>query len=94
MRWARFKVCSSYLNGNFEFEGEPEYIAEFLEELGGYLKIKAVTRDAMWDAQSWNIEHYYCMFKLGIEASRLTFHDDNLYENTELLFLAMAEHSK
>jgi hypothetical protein len=94
MRWARFKVCSSYLDGKFEFGGEADYIAEFLEELGGYIKINAVTRDAMWDAQSWNIEHYYCMFKSGIERSRLTFHDDNLYENTESLFRAMAEHSK
>ena len=94
MRWARFKVCSSYLDDKFEFGGEADYIAEFLEELGGYIKIRAVTPDAMWDAQSWNIEHYYCMFKSGIERSRLTFHDEKLYENTESLFHAMAAHSK
>ena len=94
MRRARFTVCSRYLDNKFVFEGEGEYIAEFLEELGGYLKINAVSPDVMWDAESWSIEHYYCMLKSGIENSRLTFHDEKLYENTELLFHAMAEHSK
>ena len=94
MRWARFKVCSRYLEGEFAFEGEAEYIAEFLEELGGYIKINAVPCDVMWDAESWNIEHYYCMFKSGIEKCRLTFHDDKIYENTDALFHAMAAQSK
>ena len=94
MRWARFTVCTRYLDGKFVFEGEAEYIAGFLEELGGYIKINAVTPDVMWDAESWVIEHYYCMFKSGIEKCRLTFHDEKLYENTESLFQVVYEHSK
>ncbi len=94
MRWARFKVCTRYLEGKFEFEGEAEYVACFLEELGGYVKMKAISRDVMWDAESWNIEHYFCMLKAGIEKCRQTFHDDKLYQNTVELFNAMTEHGK
>lgn len=94
MLWARFNVCSAYLSEKFVFEGEGEYIAEFLEELGGYIKIKAVAPDIMWDAESWRIEHYYSMFISGIEKSRLTHADLMLYENTVLLYEAMVKQSE
>lgn len=42
----------------------------------------------------WHDASLARLIKSGIEASRLTFHDQNLYENTELLFQAMAAQSK
>ena len=91
---ARHSVCSRYLAETFEFDGVSEYIAEFMEELGSYVKINAVPPDVMWDAQSWYIEHYYFMFKVGIDLVRKNYHDETLYSNTESLFSQMTAHSK
>jgi len=90
---ARYLVCSRYLAGDKSFDGISEYIAEFMEELGGYVKMKAVPVDVMWDAQSWYLEHYYPLFKSGIESTRQIYHDVTLYSNMESLFIQMSKHS-
>jgi hypothetical protein len=90
---ARYSVCARYLAGDKAFDGISEYIAEFMEELGGYVKMGAVPVGVMWDAQSWYLEHYYPMFKAGIESTRQTYHDVTLYSNMESLFLQMSKHS-
>lgn len=91
---ARLQVCSNYLSGDMKFDGVAEYIAELIEELGSYVHIKAVPADVLWDANSWYIEHYYCMFKAGVESVRQSFHDETLYTRAELLFEVMARHSR
>lgn len=86
---ARHKVCSDWLIGKRDFDGVDEYVAEFMEELGIYLQMKAIPDSAMWEAQSWYIEHYYCMFKDGIEHIRNRYHDANLYIQFEGLYKRM-----
>ncbi len=70
MQKIRQEVCSEWKKGNREFDGACEVIAEFMEDLGTFLKIKAIPADVMWDVQSWNIEHYWTMFQPGIEKLR------------------------
>jgi len=77
------------LDGKREFDGVAEYVAEFIEELGIYLRIRAVPAREMWEAQSWYIEHYYWMFKPGIEQVRQCYKDQNLYTQFETLFECM-----
>ena len=91
---ARHSVCSRYLAKTLTFDGVSEYIAEYMEELGGYVQMRAVPQEVMWGAQSWYLEHYYCMFKDGIRAMRQSYHDETLYSNTERLFNDMRSHSK
>ena len=67
---ARHKVCQQWRDGKHDFDGVAEYVAEFMEEPGIYLRIRAVSAREMGEAQSWYIEHYYWMFKPGIEQVR------------------------
>jgi len=91
---ARHKVCSDLLEGRRDFDGIDEYVAEFMEELGIYVQIKAVPADSMWEAQSWYIEHYYCIFKNGIENMRARYKDPSLYNNCKALYERMNEISR
>ena len=91
---ARHSVCARYIANSLTFDGVSEYIAEYMEELGGYVQMNAVPRDVMWGAQSWYLEHYYWMFKDGIVAIRQSYHDETLYSNTEALFNDMRAQSK
>ncbi len=88
---ARHKVCSDWLIGKRNFDGVDEYVAEFMEELGIYLQMKAVPDSAMWEAQSWYVEHYFCMFKEGIKNVRSLHKDENLYIQFEGLYKRMNE---
>jgi len=85
----RQHVCSKWINGSRDFDGVAQYLAEFMEELGTYLRIKAVKDREMWEVQSWYIEHYYLMFKKGIEQYRQTYKDESLYSQFQLLFKRM-----
>lgn len=94
MQLARCKVCADYVNNRFEFQGVAAYIAEYMEELGVYIRIKAVSPSIMWESQSWYIEHYYAMFAKGIERNRQHYHDEQLYLNFENLYNTMIRISK
>ena len=91
---ARYSYCYAWVHGNKEFDPVAEYIAEFIEELGNYIRMKAVPTDVMWAAQSWYIEFYYYMFKQGLEEVRSKHKDPTLYQNFECLFASMAKISK
>jgi hypothetical protein len=91
---ARLKVCSDWIAGKKEFDGVDQYIAEFIEELGIYVQTGAIPANAMWEAQSWYIDHYYCMFKDGIEHVRKDYKDINLYSQFESLYKKMEEISR
>lgn len=90
---ARHIVCKRYREGKNEFDGISEYIAEFMEELGNYVNMGAMPVDVMWEAQSWYLEHYYPMFREGIEKNRRIFHDPTLYSHLEELIKKMSKQS-
>ena len=94
MMRARYKVCSDWVNGEHKFDGVDEYVAEFMEELSAYLKIEAVPPKTLWGVQSWNIEHYYCMFRDGIIKMREENKEVTLYQGFEKLYEAMQEVSR
>lgn len=94
MQRVRLNVCTRWKNNNREFDGACEQIAEFIEELGTFLKTKAIPNNVMWDVQSWNIECYWAMFKDGIAKLRKDGKDETLYTEFEKLFNAMSEISK
>jgi hypothetical protein len=83
---ARRRVCQQWLSGNREFDGVSIFVADFMEELGIYLRIRAVPVREMWEAQSWYIEHYYWMFHPGMIQSRKDTKDQNLYTQFESLY--------
>jgi hypothetical protein len=91
---ARRHVCSNWINSHRDFDGVAQYVAESMEELGIYLRIRAVPDREMWEAQSWYVEHYYWMFKTGIEQYRQTYKDENLYLQFQKLFARMNEMSR
>lgn len=91
---ARHTVCKRYIEGDVTFDSVSDYVGEFMEELGTYVKINAVPPDVMWDAQSWYVEHYYCMFKAGIEQTRQANHEDTLYQDFQDLFAILKNQSK
>ena len=86
---ARHHVCSRWVNGHYEFDATAQYVAEFLEELGTYVRIHAVSDREMWDVQSWYIEHYFCMFKDGMEQYQKSCKDKNLYAEFSTLYDCM-----
>ncbi len=88
---ARQKVCQQWLAQKRDFDGVAEYVAEFMEELGIYLRTRAEPAREMWEAQSWYVEHYYWMFKPGIEGVRQRYKDQNLYPQFEMLLERMNE---
>jgi hypothetical protein len=88
---ARQHVCSRWVAGDRDFDGVAQYLAEFLEELGVYLRIHAVSEPELWEVQSWYVEHYYCMFKSGIAQYRQTYKDETLYSEFQMLFDRMGE---
>lgn len=83
---ARHTVCQRYLSNQHSFDSIGQFIAEYMEELGIYLKLKAISPDSMWDTYSWYIEHYYCMFRDEISRDRKDSKEEHLYENFEALF--------
>jgi hypothetical protein len=87
----RHHVCSRWIAGHRDFDGVAQYISEFMEELGNYLRIHAITDRDLWEAQSWYIEHYYLMFKKGIEQYRQTYNDKSLYSQFQSLFDCMCK---
>jgi hypothetical protein len=87
-------VCKRWRNNDQSFDGACEQIAEFIEELGTFLRIKAIPEDVMWDFQCWNIECYWLMFKDGIIKIRMDGKDDSQYTEFEKLFNAMNEINK
>ena len=94
MQRVRLEVCTRWKKNDRVFNGVCEQIAEFIEELGTFLKMKAIPEDVMWDIQSWNIECYWAMFKDGITKLRVTGKDKTLYTEFENLFNKMSEISK
>ena len=82
----RHHVCSQWIAGHRNFDAVGQYLAEFMEELGNYRRIHALTNRDLWEVQSWYIEHYYAMFKKGIKKYRQTYNDDSIYSQFELLF--------
>lgn len=86
---ARYIYCHSWQAGKRDFDSIAEYVAEFLEELGNYIELGAIPKDVMWAAHSWYIEHYYFMFKSGLEYIRRKHNDTTLYLNFESLFVCM-----
>lgn len=90
MQRVRLEVCTEWENGKRDFDGACEYIACFFEELGTFVKIKAIPIETMWDMQSWNIEYYWGMFKTGILKIRKNYKEP-VYSDFEGLFRVMRE---
>lgn len=67
---ARLAACSDYLSGQYQFDGASEHVAEFIEELAAYMNSGAISSRNIWEVQSWYIEHYYAMFRDGIQDMR------------------------
>ncbi len=86
MQRVRYEVCNQWAKGYREFDGACEHIANFFEELGAFVKIKAIPADMMWDVQSWNIEYYWCIFKSGIEKVREECKEPVFCEFEQLFF--------
>ena len=86
---ARYSFCQKWLDGNKEFDAVGELIAEVLEEVGTIVRIRAVPKKVIWETHSWYIEHYYHMFKEGIETVRDECNDQTLYSEFQWLCAEM-----
>jgi hypothetical protein len=86
---ARYSVCSAWLNGNREFDGVAIYVASFMEDVGLFVHTGAIPATSVWETQSWFVEHYYCMFKGGIDDLRKSQKDNNFYTQFENLYKKM-----
>jgi hypothetical protein len=86
MQRMRLKICSDWKSNKKNFDGVCEYVAEFFEELATFVKIGAISKEVMWDVQSWNIECYWSMFKDEIYRLRAEYKDESFYEGFEELF--------
>src|SRR5277367_2176589 len=49
MQRIRFDVCTRWKKGQQEFDGASDYIANFFEDLGVFVKIGAIPKDTTWD---------------------------------------------
>jgi hypothetical protein len=90
MQRVRYEVCSQWKKGNHEFDGACEHIANIFEEVGTFVKIKAIPEDVVWDIQSWNIEYYWCIFENGIAKARKDY-EEPVYCEFEGLFRKMRD---
>lgn len=86
---ARHAHCSAWLSGDREIDPVADYLCEFIEELGSYLKIGAIPAEILWDAHSWYIENYYFLLHDSLVARRESFNDRTLYQDFERLFEVM-----
>ena len=83
---ARYFYCQKWLEGHCEFDSTAEIIAERLEEIGIIVRLRAVPRKVIWETHSWYIEHYFQMFRPGIEEVRRRHNDNALYSESEWLY--------
>ncbi|HEX8131732.1 MAG TPA: hypothetical protein VF527_21735 [Pyrinomonadaceae bacterium] len=94
LRNARRLVCESYQQKTNEIN-EPELlVAGFFEELGLYLKKKALETDLVWELYSFWIENYWRMLEPSILATRSKATDDSWFSNFQYLYEQMAVYSK
>jgi hypothetical protein len=84
MQRVRNEVCNQWKRGSREFDGACEHIANFFEELGTFVKIKAIPEDTTWDVQSWNVEYYWNIFQKGILKEREECKEDVFCEFEQL----------
>ncbi len=93
LRNARRLVCESYQEKKSEIN-EPELlVAGFFEELGIYLKKKALEVELVWELYSFWIENYWRMLEPSILATR-TATDNSWFSNFQYLYERMAAYSK
>lgn len=83
---ARYFYSQNWLNGSRVFDAIAENIAEFLEEIGTVVRIRAVPKKVIWETHSWYIEHYYPMFQSGVLEHRKKYNDKALYSEMEWLY--------
>ena len=86
---ARQKACNDLLEGKTKFDGADEYVAEYLEEVGLYAQIGAISDDVLWSTMSYYVENYYLMFAKGIELMRAEYGDKLFYTNFQKLHTGM-----
>jgi hypothetical protein len=89
MQRRRNEVCHQWTPKRAkDFDGACEHIADFFEELGTFVKNNAIPLEVVWDVHSWNIEHYWFMFKPGIVKERQDCQEE-IYCEFERLFKTM-----
>jgi len=91
---ARFNCCKRFSEGQKEFDGSADHIAEFLDELGTYMKNKAIPDRILWEVQSWYVEHYWRMFEEHIRNVRTSYKDHSLFSEFEFMYHQMRKTSK
>ncbi len=90
---ARRRVCSSWIDGKFNFEGDAEAVAELIEDLGNYAHARAIPGKTLWNGYSWYVEHYWVIFREGIYKIREDYGDSSIYERFESLLVTFIESS-
>lgn len=91
---ARKEYCEQWLAGKEEIDGVGETIAEFFEELGTYVRIKAVPKKIFWETYSWYVEYYFKMLRPGIQSVKQRYSDKLLYSEFEWLEREIGKISK
>jgi len=108
MMQARSNTCTNWIriysdsskNVNkdslFDFfaDRNTQMVALYMEHIGLFYKIGAVTREDIWEIKSWEVENYYNIFKIFIEEERAKYNDKNFYRNFEHLYKAMQVENK
>jgi hypothetical protein len=94
MQRMRLKICTDWKNNKKNFDGVCEFVAEFFEELATFVKIGAISKEVMWDVQSWNVECYWFMFADDIYRLRAEYKDESFYSGFEQLFDDIAQINK
>ena len=108
MMQARNNICRNWLrinsdtSENMEIDSFSEFFSDrnaqkvtlYMEHIGLFYKIGAVTREDIWEIKSWEIENYYCIFQKYIEAERTMSNDKSFYTNFENLYKRMQAENK
>ena len=90
----RRQVCDRWREGEEAFDPMCGELCEIFERFGLYLRIGAIPEQAMWEAISWHIEHYYSMFGDKLCCVRRKYNDLYLFENFEILARRMIKISR
>ena len=75
----RRTVATQGLAGDSSFNASAQALAEIIENLAMYMRHRAVPDAVLWSLLSWSVEHYYQLFKNGIEQERHAFKDPTLF---------------
>lgn len=90
---ARQYICENYESKDATISSPEDFVLNFFEEIGLYLKHNVISASLVWDLYSYYIENYWAILSPRITKFHADTDDKTWYENFQELQLKMRKES-